>query len=159
MFSSHPSDKESFNLGQQMFASSWNCYLPLNAVKGLWALGGVGLIAYQGSCFGNYSLVTSHSWRRTVQSTAAAKPVPREGSTLWQAGKHPVSNSRSRLWLHLSVTAGVTEASLHLPEALLATPAPAALTGGCWGHHLGPPLPRNDSLAPSLRSVVTRGMA
>lgn len=134
-----------------MFASSWNRYLPLNAVKGLWGLGGVGLITYQGSCFGNYSLLTSQSWRCTVWSTAAAKLMPREGSTLSHAGKHSVCKSRSRLWLRLCVSAGVTEASLHLPGALLDTAASAAPTGGCWAHDLGSPLSRNDSLAPSLQ--------
>lgn len=60
-------------------------------------------------------------------------------------------HSRSHLWLRLCVSVGVTEASLHLPEALLDTPASAALTGGCWGHHMGSPLSRNDSPAPSLQ--------
>lgn len=64
---------------------------------------------------------------------------------------HRQTFSRSHLWLCLCVSVGGTEASLHLPEALLDTPASAALTGGCWGHNLGSPLSRNDSLAPSLQ--------
>lgn len=76
--------------------------------------------------------------------------MPGEGSTLSHTGKHSPPTAGHACGL-VCVSAGVTEASLPLPEALLGTPAPAALTGGCWGHNLGSPLLRNDSLAPSLQ--------